>query len=302
MLLSLKALLVVGVLASIHCQEAGAPEDSQDIDPPEDDGAPDDAPDDGAPDEDQDTEETSLSDDQLRGIHAKFDTDGDGKASLQEIMGFSESVGKAIAGKDIDAILGEMDTDKDGVLSLEEHLNDIHKTDEIHDIHNEMEDIEHRKGVESAKFKAADLNGDGRLDQKELPGLFYPETHEGVLSITVGETMRQKDTNKDSKLSPSEFWVQMDGDDSDLSKEENADFARLDTNGDGSIDAQELRAWESGRFDTEGMEGTMKKLIDVADKNGDMHITGEELVEAREQIAASDAQYHLSRWVDHHEL
>jgi len=290
MLLSLKALLVFGVLASIYCQEAGAPDDNHED---QEAGLPDDNS------EDQDTEETSLSDDQLRGIHAKFDTDGDGKVSLQEIMGFSESVGKAIAGKHFDDILGDMDTNKDGVVSLEEHLNDFHKTDEIHDIHNEMEDIEHRKGVESAKFKAADLNGDGRLDQKELPGLFYPETHEGVLSITVGETMRQKDTNKDSKLSPSEFWVQMDGEDSDLSKEENADFARLDTNGDGSIDAQELRAWESGRFHT---EDAMKKLFDVADKNGDMHITGEELVEAREQIAASDAQGHLIDWVDHHEL
>jgi Ca2+-binding EF-hand superfamily protein len=37
----------------------------------------------------------------------------------------------------------------------------------------------------------------------------------------------------------------MDGDDSDLSDEERADFAKLDSNGDGSIDVQELRAWES---------------------------------------------------------
>jgi len=60
-----------------------------------------------------------------------------------------------------------------------------------------------------------------------------------------------------------------------------------------------LRAWESGRFHT---EDAMKKLFDVADNNGDMHITGEELVEAREAIAASDAQYHLIEWAEHHEL
>merc|ERR1740130_1091354 len=194
-----------------------------------------------------------------------------------------------------------MDTNKDGVVSLEEHLTDFHKTDEIHDIHNEMEDIEHRKGVESAKFQAADLNGDRKLDQKELPALFYPETHEGVLSITVGETMRQKDGNKDGKLSPKEFWEsdQMDGDDSDLSQEEKADFARLDTDGDGSLSETELRAWESGRFHT---EDAMKKLFDVADKDNDMHVTADEIAGARDQIAASDAQYHLIEWAEHHEL
>jgi len=89
-----------------------------------------------------------------------------------------------------------------------------------------MKELEHRKGVEGAKFKAADLNGDGKLDEKEYPALLYPETHEGVLSVIVGETMRQKDTNKDGKLSPKEFWEsdQMDGDDSDLSEEEKADL------------------------------------------------------------------------------
>lgn len=279
MSLSLRALLVFGALAGIHCQEAGAPDDNY---------------------EDQDIEEDSLNGEQLRRLHAKFDMNGDGKVALQEIMGFSESVGQAIAGKDIGAILEEIDTNKDGVLSLEEHLNDIHNQADGGD-EAEMKELEHRKGVESAKFKAADLNGDEKLNKEELPALFYPETHEGVLSVTVGETMRQKDTNKDGKLTPKEFWEsdQMDGDDSDLSEEEKADFAKLDTNGDGSIDAQELRAWESGRFHT---EDAMKKLFDVADKNGDMHITGEELVEAREAIAVSDAQYHLIEWAEHHEL
>jgi len=277
MSLALRALLVFGLLGSIQCQEEGAPEG-----------------------DDQDIEEDSLNADQLRRIHSKFDSNGDGKVSLQEIMAFSDSVGKAIAGKDIGAILEEIDTSKDGTLSLEEHLNDIHNQADGGD-EEEKKELEHRKGVEAAKFKAADTNGDGKLSKEELPALFYPETNEGVLSVTVAETMRQKDKNSDGKLSAKEFWEsdQMDGDDSDLSEEEKADFARLDTNGDGSIDTQELRAWESGRFHT---EDAMKKLFDVTDKNSDMHITSEELVEARDQIAASDAQYHLIEWAEHHEL
>jgi len=278
MSLALRALLVFAALVSTHCEDAAE----------------------GSDYDDQDIEEDSLTADQLRRMHAKFDSNGDGKVSLQEVMAFSEGMGKQIAGKDIGAILEEIDTSKDGSLSLEEHLNDIHNQADGGD-EEEMKELEHRKGVEGAKFKAADLNGDGQLDKNELPALFYPETHEGVLSVTVTETMRQKDKNNDGKLSAKEFWEsdQMDGDDSDLSEEEKADFARLDTNGDGSIDVNELRSWESGRFHT---EDAMKKLFDVADKNHDLHITGDELAEARDQIAASDAQYHLIEWAEHHEL
>lgn len=280
MSIALRALLLFAALVGSHSQEEGVKEEG-DYD-------------------DQDMEEDSLTADQLRRMHGKFDQNGDGKVSLQEVMAFSASIGKSIAGKDIGAILEEIDTNKDGSLGLEEHLNDIHNQADGGD-EAEMKELEHRKGVETAKFKAADLNNDGALDKTELPSLFYPETHEGVLSVTVSETMRQKDGNKDGKLSPKEFWEsdQMDGDDSDLSQEEKADFARLDTDGDGSLSENELRAWESGRFHT---EDAMKKLFDVADKDNDMHITADEIAGARDQIAASDAQYHLIEWAEHHEL
>jgi len=250
--------------------------------------------------DDQDIEEDTLTADQLRKLHAKFDGNGDGRVSLSEVMAFAENVGKAIAGKDIGAILEEIDTSKDGKLSLDEHINDIHNQADGGD-EAEMKELEHRKGVETAKFKAADTNRDGFLDKTELPALFYPETHEGVLDVTVAETMRQKDLNHDGKLTPKEFWEsdQMDGDDADLSDEEKADFARLDTNGDGALDQRELRSWESGRFHT---EDAIKKLFDASDKDSDLHLTADELAQARDQIAASDAQYHLIEWAEHHEL
>mmetsp|Transcript_93342 Transcript_93342/g.237589 ORF Transcript_93342/g.237589 Transcript_93342/m.237589 type:complete len:278 (+) Transcript_93342:58-891(+) len=250
--------------------------------------------------DDQDIEEESLTDQQLEALHRKFDKDGNGKVSLQEVMAFAGDMSKAIASRDIQAILEEIDTSKDGKLSLEEHLNDIHNQADGGD-EEEMKELENRKKVEAEKFKAADVNGDGVLDANEVPALFYPETHEGVLAVTVRETMRQKDLNKDNRLTAREFWEadSMEGEHDELSEEENQDFAKLDLNGNGFIDVDELRSWESGRFHT---EEAMRKIFELADKDNDMHVTVEELRRAREQISVSDAQYHLIEWAEHNEL
>lgn len=250
--------------------------------------------------DDQDIEEESLTEAQLKALHSKFDQDGDGKVSLVEVMSFAHEMGKAIAARDIHAILEEIDTSKDGKLSLEEHLNDIQNQADGGD-EEEMKELENRKRIEAQKFRAADRDGDQYLDVNEVAALFYPETHEPVLSVTVAETMRQKDTNHDGKLSAHEFWEAdiMDGDDGQLSEEEMQDFAKLDLNGDGFVDLNELRAWESGRFHT---EEAMKKIFEIADKDSDMHVTADELAKAREQISVSDAQYHLIEWVEHNEL
>merc|ERR1719183_2527984 len=148
-------------------------------------------------------------------------------------MGFSENVGKAIAGKDIGAILEEIDTSKDGALSLEEHLADIQNQADGGD-EEEMKELKERLAVEKEKFTAADANGDAHLNSEELTSLFYPETHPGVLGVTIAETMKQKDKDGDGKLTPHEFWEAdvAESEDGQLTEEENADFRKLDTDGD----------------------------------------------------------------------
>merc|ERR1712151_795594 len=113
---------------------------------------------------------------------------------------------------------------------------------------------------------------------------------------TAKATMAAKDTDGDGMLTPKEFWEgdAIDGEDLALSDEEQADFKRLDADGNGKLNLIELKAWESGRFHT---EEAMKKLFEIADKDNDMHISEEEVLSARELIAGSDAQYHLMEWV-----
>lgn len=248
--------------------------------------------------DDYDIEE-SLTSDQLRKMHAKLDMDGDGKASMTEIMAHAAEVGAAMATKDVGGILEEIDLNKDGALSLDEHMQDL-QTQAAGGDEQDFKELEDRKQLEVAKFRAADANGDGLLGLKEVSGFFYPETHGGVMAVTNADTMKMKDRDRDGRLSPKEFWeADEDGDDFDLSEEEAADFRTLDVDGDGLLSEAELLAWESGRFHT---QMAMRSLFELADKDGDMHITADELAESREVVATSDAQYHLIEWAEHHEL
>lgn len=254
-------------------------------------------------DDDADIEEELLTVEQLRGLHTHFDENKDGKVSFQEIIHYSKKIAKAIAFKDMPTILEELDSSKDGKLSLQEHLEDI-QTNQVMAVGNKDEadkEMERHKTLESKKFAAADSNGDQALDATELSALLYPETHESVLALVAEETLRFKDTDGDGKLSVQEFWeaVDSDGDGGELSDEEKEDFAKLDANGDGFLNLDELRVWESGVFHT---ESAMKSLFEIADKDSDMHVTADELVSARERIGAGEAQYHLMEWAEHHEL
>lgn len=244
-------------------------------------------------------DQDALTAEQMRSMHSKFDHNADGRASMAEVLEYAHNMRLLIAKKDIHTILDEMDTDRDGKLNLEELLKDMDQQSEGSD--EDAKEMQARKDIEGQKFKLADSNGDGKLDVDELPALFYPETHEGVLELTAKVTLQQKDVNKDGQLTSKEFWEgdSADGEEIAISEEEKADFEKLDKDKNGKLDLKELTAWESGKFHT---EEALKKLFELADKDSDMHVSATELENAREQIAGTDAQYHLMEWAEHHEL
>eukprot|EP00913_Durusdinium_trenchii_P028263 g26492.t2 len=225
-----------------------------------------------------------ISKEKLRALHAKFDKNHDGKVSLAEVLEFASHMSKAIAGRDVEAILEEIDTNKDGKLSLKEHLDDLHRHADKED-EEEMKELELRKAMEAAKFKAADSDHD-------------EETNSAVLRVVVGETMKNKDTDGDGRLSFKEFaeaeedpeevtlftlsapvphphlgrmarnvegTKPMEEDEKLQLEEEMKDFKKLDKNGDGLLDMDELAIWESGLFHT---EAAMIHLLQIADKDG----------------------------------
>jgi len=155
----------------------------------------------------------------------------------------------------------------------------------------------HKKLRRKKKFKIADADFDGVLSKAEIPALFYPETHEGVLQIAAQHTLDQKDTDKDGLLSFKEFWG-VEGEALDASDEAMADFKKLDKDASGKLDLEELKPWESGRFHT---MVSLQKFVETHDRDNDLHLTSEEIAAAHSMKPGSDAHYYLREMAEHHD-
>jgi len=236
----------------------------------------------------------SISPEQLRKIHSKMDADGNGKVSLDEVLQFSDKIRKIVAIKDIETVLEVMDSDKDGKMSMDEFMKDTEQWSQ--DAEDQNEALA-QKTAEEKKFKIADADFDGVLSKAEIPALFYPETHEGVLQIAAQHALDRKDTDKDGLLTFKEFW-KGEGEAPGASDEAVADFKKLDKDASGKLDLEELKPWESGRFHT---MVSLQKFVETHDRDNDLHLTSEEIAAAHSMKPGSDAHYYLREMAEHHD-
>lgn len=242
-----------------------------------------------------DTNEVSdkpLRPDQLQKMHSKIDADNNGKVSLDELLGFSHATRKHIAAKDVKTMMDALDSDKDGKISLVELLKGMGLGEE----HGDEEGTSAHQALEEGKFKAADDDGDGFLSEVELPALFYPGLHEGVLQTAAQFTLRAKDVDKDGLLTEKEFW---EVDHVEGETVEDDEFKKLDKDGSGALDLEEVKVYESGLLHT---AEALQKFFEAADKDHDLHLTSDEMVAGHINLAGSDAQYQFMEWAEHHEL
>lgn len=244
-------------------------------------------------DEDESEVVEPLTSEQMRALHKKIDANGNGKVSLAEVTDFAQTIRRSMAEVELKDVLAVKDNDKDGKLSFTEFLGDPGKVPERE---------QNEKVIE---FKSLDLNSDKYLDHDELASLFHHHTNDKVETTLTNVAMKDKDKNKDGVLSLEEFYAHLQTEDEEeapveITEEDKDIFNKLDIDGSKTLTLKELKAWESGSFQT---EEAMKKLMEAADKDKDNSVTADEMDAARHDIANDidyDAQMHLTQWVDHH--
>merc|ERR1712008_102276 len=224
-----------------------------------------------------------ITPEQLLKLHAKMDSDANGKLSLDEILHFYRETRKSSADKQAAEIMLEVDGDEDGFFGKEEFKGYMFGGEEAQD-NDQFRTVE--------KFNVADADSNGELDVKELAVFFNPDVHHGVLRIDVQHTMDETDKDKDGFITAEEFMQKNEG------ASETDQFKRIDRDGSGKIDMDEMMSWESGHIHTlEELESFMQ----LADADADQHVTVEEL-HALHGNKKYRAPYYFGEMVYHHEL
>lgn len=233
----------------------------------------------GEGEEEQEISQNPLTSEQLSILHNKFDQNADGKVSLEEVLNYAGATDLEIANRSFSGTFAQLDEDKDGKLSLGE-LSEFHQSED--------------KAHEEAKLKAADINGDGFINEDELLGYFHPEAHPQVLTATMVLQMKQKDKDGDGELSKAEFEEAGKGVDAAWQKD--GDFEKLDADQSGKLNLDELKFFETGKFH---IQQDMQQLFEVADTDKDGHLSAAEMAEAKDKLVELPVHEVLSDYSDH---
>lgn len=252
-----------------------------------------------------------MTGEQIRVLHRRFDTNNDGKVSLNEILDFSKKARKDIKKKSVKDDLAQMDENNDGKISVDELIGylfgePIPEGVEMPSPSSEEAEEERRteslKAVEREKFKLADKDGDGFLAEDELLGVLNPDMHDGVLHVQTVWEIKDRDKDGDGMLSFGEFWEEDENskdESSEITKQQTEDFKNVDLDGNGKVDIEEYKKWHNGDYHT---SDAFRHLMELADENRDGHLTADELDEARPSIANTQATSEIMQWLEHYEL
>merc|ERR1719323_567407 len=175
----------------------------------------------------------------VRQAFKRFDADGDGEISIQELKNGAGSLGKFTDGE-LSAVFAMGDVDNDGKISFPEFAKLI-----IPSAAEKVPILKKRLGSANdvaAAFKKFDVNGDGNISSQELTnglrntGLNFNQQEIDVIFAVA-------DLDGDGEISLAEFEHLL-GTGVSFARVEDvkAAFFRFDKDNDGSIDKAELKA------------------------------------------------------------
>lgn len=177
-----------------------------------------------------------------------MDADHDGFVDTDELTAWVVKSFKSLAEEDGLDRFEDEDLDVDGYVTWKEHLKDNFDTeDETGDITNDSENL--RMIAEDRElWRAADQNGDNKLDRSEFPPFNTPEEFGHMHEALFALTMLRRDKNKDGNLDLMEFLVDDNGQlpdqrsDTYLSERDKFEMD-YDRNKDGKLDKTEILSW-----------------------------------------------------------
>lgn len=144
-----------------------------------------------------------AADSEIQKVFSRFDTDGDGRISPSELAAVSRAISppptSSHGGREVAAMMDELDTDRDGYVDLGEFAA-------FHD-RGGRDDRELEAELRAA-FDVYDVNGDGRITASEL-GKVLARIGEGCTAEECDRMIASVDVDGDGCVGFEEFKKMM---------------------------------------------------------------------------------------------
>jgi Ca2+-binding EF-hand superfamily protein len=187
----------------------------------------------------------------LQRVGELADVNNDGLLSHDELLSFAERLRHKKRWEHTQQSLGQFDSNGDGLVGHDELGNSF------------------ETGAEGHRFRAADFDGDGKLNETEAYHFYHPEMHRSVLQVEAEHQFSRFDLDKDGFISFSEYKREDEQEESFDLESAWEDFSVHDGDGSQDLNMEEFVQLLSGQG---LLSSNIAKTITAGDIDGDGHI------------------------------
>ncbi|KAK3709918.1 hypothetical protein QZH41_020047, partial [Actinostola sp. cb2023] len=228
----------------------------------------------------QNSKESKL---KLRKLIRDIDLNKDGKLSAEELKDWIENLIHKYVASEGEKHMPKIDHD-DGYATWDEYKEAAGYTKG--DTPEPQKSSEKSKIRDKEKFDLADTNNDGKLSHYELGIMMHPNEATQMSKVIVNDFLDTMDRDNDGRIAAKEF---MGGDlDEGTMSELDESFKKIDKDGDGLLDSDELKEWLAPE-DKNVFQFEVESLITDLDIDKDGFLTEKEIFKRYSQFATSRA-------------
>ncbi|GAB1606454.1 reticulocalbin-2-like [Argonauta hians] len=234
--------------------------------------------------------------DRLAKLIPMMDLNKDGFLVLPELQSWIFNSFKSLDKEEVLEEFASMDTNSDKKVSWEEYVQKYYSysLDLLAEMKKKggQENVEILKIIQDDedKFKIADRNSDGFLEDNEFPAIIHPYDFEIMHDYEIRRAIRDHDKNGDNKVDFKEYHM-----DNEMSKEDEAEkiaekvkFDEYDVNKDGFLDTVEIKEWIIPNTMDNSKEEA-EHIMQEADDNKDKKLSKDEILNHSETFVGSQA-------------